>query len=104
LSNKWPSVTSAKGRYVAGGYGSGQAARVAVATEPGDWTIRDTGYVMYMNDVVYGAGKFVCDGYGGVAQPSPDGLTWSTPLDAAPGNWLKRVLYAGGQFVAVGES
>lgn len=103
-SNKWYSVTYANGLYVATGYRTGQAARIAVATEPGGWTVADTGYSMYMNGVAFGAGKFVCVGYAGAGQTSTDGLDWSEPLDAAPGNWLRHIINAGNTFVAVGEN
>ena len=103
-SNKWHSATYANGTYVAVGYRSPQAGRAAAGPILDELTLNDTGYVMYMNGVAYGAGKFVCVGYAGAAQTSTDGVQWTEPINASPGNWLRRIVYEAGHFVAVGES
>jgi hypothetical protein len=103
-SNKWHSATYANGIYVAVGYRSPQAARAAAGPVLEALTLNDTGYVMYMNGVAYGVGKFVCVGYAGAAQTSTDGIEWTEAINASPGNWLRRIVYETGHFVAVGES
>jgi hypothetical protein len=103
-SNRWQSAAYGNGTYVAIGYRTPQAGRAATGSTPGDWELRDTGYEMYMSGVTYGAGKFVCVGYAGAAQTSTDGIEWTDPIQAAPGNWLRRIVHETGQFVAVGEN
>jgi hypothetical protein len=103
-TNRWQSAAYGNGKYVAIGFRTGQAARAAVATTPGDWTLHDTGHPTYMNGVAFGDGMFVSVGYNGALQTSLDGSEWSPSVAAVPGNWLKRVIHEAGHFIAVGET
>ncbi|MBD2751600.1 T9SS type A sorting domain-containing protein [Spirosoma validum] len=94
-------VTYSGSQFVAVGYGG------VILTSPNgiSWTMRQTNSGAALEDVAYGAGKYVAvGGYPSNAKLiSTDGITWTTQLPATGTDYnLYDITYGNGQFVAVG--
>ena len=94
-------VTYSGSQFVAVGYGG------IILTSPNGitWTMRQTNSSAALEDVAYGAGKYVAvGGYPSNAKLiSTDGITWTTQLPASGTDYnLYDITYGNGQFVAVG--
>lgn len=73
---------------------------------PGSWSESNAPAPFGLQDVEFGAGRFVAIGRGGVIVHSPDGRSWevaqSVPENIADG--LHRLVFAEDRFVAVGRT
>ncbi len=94
-------ATYGNGRYVA----VGTNGAIVTSTDATNWSAASSPITDQLSGVAYGAGQFVAVGGTAVAGrllTSPDGLSWTQ--QPAPFNALYAILFAGGKFVAVGQS
>lgn len=105
-ASTWESVAYGNGVYVA--VASSGANRVMRSTDGGITWVVSVVTLTPWSCVAFGNGLFVVmssDGFNG-SITSPDGITWTTQTQLATlsGNAWKFIIFAGGQFVATGDS
>ena len=89
--------------YIAIGY----SGIILTSTDLITWTKRDIGVTTHLNtthlnEVTYGAGRFVVIGWGNILVTSTDGINW-TPGRLLHGQGMERVSYLQGKFWGVGN-
>ena len=106
-SDRWQAVAFGAGKYCVGG-GFGTNPPVAVSTNGTNWLLARTGLPDAINDMAYGAGRFVAVGGGSLvrtpfAASSTNGLDWEIGVQGLT-NQLLNVAFGAGRFVAVGRN
>lgn len=93
---------------VSGNNAGGNDFTASAAPSGSTWTLRTSGTVNNLNDVVWSGTQYVAVGSHNTVLTSPDGLTWTARSTGAPLDFwgapyaLYGVAWSGTQFVAVG--
>ncbi|MFC0708441.1 hypothetical protein [Azorhizophilus paspali] len=111
-TDRWQSVTNITAGFTGLAYGNGRT--VAVSSTSGKYAYSDDGInwtavtgttAGTLLDVAFGNGVFVAIGQSGKVVTSPDGITWTVRTSGfSTSDYLNRVIFAKGLFVALGKT